>query len=487
MHFIERDSELKILEDEYSKKSSSFVAVYGRRRVGKTELVNRFFQTKECFLFSITGAYDSNLKSHLDNFADKFSLAFDYSLSEQNFKNWNEAFRALRDALSEISTKKGCKIGLFIDELPWLAQVKKDGFKSALSLFWNDFASKRDDIMLVVCGSATSWIIEHIIDDSGSLSNRVTAIIHLKSFNLKETKIFLKAYGCKNISDEEVLRYYMVLGGVAHYLKMINCKQSFVENIQRIFFTQNGILRTEYNRLFRSLFKNFKIHELIVEYLATTWSGLTLSDLNKKQKLSSTSTLTNALKELEESNFITKKKKFGQNKRDRVYRLQDPFIYFFTKWVKKTATVEIFQNKNYFLRLYLSHKYKIWSGYAFENICHNHIVEIKKALGVEGVLTTTHYWRYLPIDKNKTGTQIDLLMVREDSVANIIECKYHNQEFTITKKYAKELEDKVTIFNEQTNYKYSTQIAILTLNGINKNSYYNTIEVENIEIKKLFN
>ena len=128
MHFIERDSELKILEDEYSKKSSSFVAVYGRRRVGKTELVNRFFQTKECFLFSITGAYDSNLKSHLDNFADKFSLAFDYSLSEQNFKNWNEAFRGLRDALSEISTKKGCKIGLFIDELPWLAQVKKDGF-----------------------------------------------------------------------------------------------------------------------------------------------------------------------------------------------------------------------------------------------------------------------------------------------------------------------------------------------------------------------
>jgi len=470
MNFVERKDELAILENAYKSKSSSFVAVYGRRRIGKTELINQFFNEKDSFLFSLTGAYDATLEAHLDNFKDKMASAFSTDPTV-DMHSWSEAFRVLRDEIKKMKLKKGSKISIFIDELPWLAKVKGDGFKSALSLFWNDFSSKRDDIMLVVCGSATSWIIEHIIEDRGSLSNRVTAIIHLQSFTLKESHSFLLAHGYKNISTKDLAEYYMVFGGVAHYLSLLNPKKSFIQNIQNIFFSQHGQLRTEYNRLFRSLFDNYDIHEFIIKKLVKSWSGMSVSELKKNKKLSSSSALNSALKELEVSGFIVKHFKYGQTKRDALYRVKDPFLFFFTKWVEGTSLSEIFQNKKYFTGLYQSQKYKIWLGYAFENLCHNHILELKEALGVGAVHTTSHYWRYVPKDKSEQGTQIDLLLVRADGVINIIECKYSNSEFVIDKKYAKNLENKVSVFLEQSKYAHTVSVVMLTLNGVKSNEY----------------
>jgi len=475
MSFIAREEELSMLESQYKKNSSTFIAVYGRRRIGKTELINNFFSQKECFLFSLTGAYHATQEAHLANFTDKYCLAFGKSSYNIKFKTWSEAFIALRDALMEVKPQKGCKLGIFIDELPWLADMKGGEFKSALGLFWNDFLSKRDDIMLVVCGSATSWIIEHIIDDHGSLANRVTAMIHLQSFNLKETKAFLLAQGFKNLSSKDLSEYYMVFGGVAHYLGLIDVKKSFVQNIQRLFFSQNALLRTEYSRLFRSLFKNHHIHEFIIKTLVKKWSGMSFSELKKSKKLSSSSQLYRALDELEALGFIVKHFKYGQKKKDTLYRVQDPFLFFFSKWVEKTSMVELIQNRNYFLGIYQSQKYKIWRGYAFENIAHNHILELKEALSIGGVFTTSHYWRYVPKTKEEQGVQIDLLLIRADGVANIIECKFSNKPFVIDKKYASELENKVSVFNEQTNDKFMTTVVMLTLNGIKKNEYSDSL------------
>jgi hypothetical protein len=469
--FVARDEELAILESQYQKNSSTFVALYGRRRIGKTELINNFFAQKKCFLFSLTGAYHATQEAHLANFSDKFSLAFGKSSDEVNFKTWSEAFIALRNALMDVKPQKGCKLSIFIDELPWLADMKNNGFKSALSLFWNDFASKRDDIMLVVCGSATSWIIEHIIDDRGSLANRITATIHLQSFTLKETRDFLLAQGFKNISPKVLSEYYMVFGGVAHYLGLIDVKKSFIQNIQLLFFSQNALLRTEYNRLFRSLFKNHHIHELVIKTLVKKWSGMSFSELKQSKKLSSSSQLHRALEELEASGFIAKHFKYGQKKKDTLYRVKDPFVFFFTKWVEKTSMVELIQNREYFLGIYQSQKYKIWRGYAFENLAHNHILELKESLGIGAVFTTSHYWRYVPKSTDEQGVQIDLLLIRADGVANIIECKFTNKPFVIDKKYASELENKVTVFNEQTNHKFMTTVVMFTLNGIKENEY----------------
>jgi len=484
MKFVGREEELSILEKEYQKKESSFIAIYGRRRVGKTELINHFLSTKESISFSVTGAYDVKLKSHLENFSNKLSLAF--GCEEKELKSWNRAFGALQREIEKISTQIDTKISIFIDELPWLAEMKDNGFKGAISLFWNDFASKRDDIFLVVCGSATSWIIEHIIDDCGSLSNRITAQIHLEVFTLKETKLFLEYRGHKGLSDKTVVDYYMVLGGVAHYLKLLDPTISFVQNIQKLFFEKNGILRTEYNRLFRSLFKNHQTHELIIEYLSSSWSGQTLTQLSKKRGLSKGIILSNALKELEYSNIITRRYKYKQKRRDVLYGVSDPFIYFFSRWVKDTSQIDFIGNRYYFQSIYKSQPYKSWAGFAFENIAHQHIIDIKRALGVEGVNSVNYYWR--ATDKNSKGykAQIDILLERADDVVNIIECKYYNQPFVIDKKYAKELENKEISFQESTKYMGSIQITMLTCCGIKDNSYSQSLISQSLEIGIFF-
>ena len=469
MTFIGREEELDILEQEYNKKKSSFVAVYGRRRVGKTELINHFLSQKEALAFSVTGAYDVKLKFHLENFSNKLSLAF--GAKEVEFKSWSKAFVALGREIERVSSKKNGKISIFIDELPWLAEMKDNGFKGALSLFWNDFASKRDDIFLVVCGSATSWIIDHIIDDSGSLSNRITAQIHLEVFTLKETKLFLEQEGHKGLGNKTVMDYYMVFGGVAHYLSLLNPSLSFVQNIQILFFQKNGLLRTEYSRLFRSLFKNHQTHELIIDYLSSSWSGQTLSDLAKKKGLSKGVVLSNALKELEASNLITRRYKYKQIKRDIIYGVSDPFIYFYNRWVKNSSQVDFIGNKHFFQAIYKSQSYKSWCGFSFESICHQHIVEIKRALGVEGVITRNYYWKSTAKSSQEKGSQIDILLERADDVINIIECKYHIQPFVIDKKYAKELENKEISFQENTNYRGSIQIIMLTSSGVKENAY----------------
>ena len=466
MKFIAREEELNILEDEYAKESSSFVAVYGRRRIGKTELVNHFIALRNSPFFSVTGAYDASQKSHLNNFANKFSLAF--GCKKPKFENWDDAFFSLQQNIETLKLKKGFKFVIFIDELPWLAAMKNSGFKSALSLFWNDFASKRDDIFLLVCGSATSWIIHQIVQDNGSLANRVTALIHLEPFSLKETKTFLEALGHKSLTHKNVMEYYMTLGGVAHYLKLLQKNLSFVQNIERLFFQQHGVLRSEYFNLFATLFKNHQVHENIISHLCVTWSGLSISELSKRKNLKLGSVLSNALRELEESGFLVKRYKYGQKKRDRLYSIKDPFIYFFTKWVEETAMVDLIQNQNYFQSVYGSGAYKVWTGFAFENICHSHIFQIKKALGVAGVISKSYYWS---ATDTKHGAQIDIVLERADEVINLIECKFHNKEFTITKQYANNLANKSALFYEQTGYKGSIQTVMVTLYGVKQNAY----------------
>ena len=481
MKFIAREKELEILELEYKKDFSSFVAVYGRRRIGKTELINHFIRLNSSPFFSVTGAYGGSVKSHLNNFSNKFSLAF--GCENPKFKNWDDAFWKLQKNIEMLKLQKGSKFIIFIDELPWLAQMKNSGFKSALSLFWNDFASKRDDIFLVVCGSATSWIINQIVNDCGSLANRVTAIIHLEPFSLRETKIFLEEQGHKGLSSKNIIDYYMSLGGVAHYLKLLQKNLSFVQNIDKLFFQQHALLRSEYFNLFATLFKNHQTHETIIKHLCNTWSGLSISNLATKKELKLGSVLLNALRELEESGFLVKRYKYGQKKRDTLYTIKDPFLYFFTKWVENTAMVDLVQNQHYFQNIYNSGAYKVWSGFAFENICYTHIYQIKKALGVAGVITRSYYWS---AKDKRQGTQIDIVLERDDDVMNLIECKYHNKEFVITKQYANSLKNKAELFYEHSNYRGSIQTVIVTIYGVKDNSYSQELIAHSIGIEALF-
>lgn len=276
----------------------------------------------------------------------------------------------------------------------------------------------------------------------------------------------------------------MALGGVAHYLKALDPKLSFVQNMDRLFFSQNGLLRTEFSSLFRSLFKNFETHERVIAYLSESWSGFTLTELSNKKNLQKGKALSNALVELEESGFLVKRFRYGQKKRDALYSLCDPFIYFYSKWVLDTSLVTLLQNKGYFNKVYKSQPYRIWCGYAFENICHQHIMDIKDALGIGSVHTSHHYWR--SNKETKKGAQIDLLIVRDDDVADIVECKFYGAEFSIDKAYSNNLQNKEVAFIEESGYKGSTNIILLTANGVEQNNYYQQIVTADITIDKFF-
>ena len=254
--------------------------------------------------------------------------------------------------------------------------------------------------------------------------------------------------------------------------------------MERLFFSQNGLLRTEFNTLFRSLFQRFETHETIIEYLSETWSGLTQTELASKKGLQKGKVLSKALAELEESGFVVKRFKYGQKKRDALYSLCDPFIYFCSKWVLDITLISLLQNKGYFNKIYKSQPYRIWCGYAFENICHKHIVDIKKGLGIASVHTTNHYWRS---NKDaKKGAQIDLLIDRDDDVVDIVECKFYRTEFTIDKSYVNNLQNKETAFVEESNYQGSTNIILLTANGVEKNRYYYDVVTNDITIDIFF-
>lgn len=235
--------------------------------------------------------------------------------------------------------------------------------------------------------------------------------------------------------------------------------------------------------IFATLFKNHQVHENIISHLCFTWNGLSISELSKRKGLKLGSVLSNALKELEESGFLVKRYKYGQKKRDTLYSIKDPFIYFFTKCVENTAMIDLVQNQNYFQNIYTSGAYKIWSGLAFENICHSHLFQIKKALGIAGVITKSYYWS--GTDRQQ-GAQIDIVLERADDVINLIECKFHNKEFMITKQYGNNLRNKAELFYEQTKYKGSIQTVMVTLYGVKQNAYYHDVLAYDIEIDTFF-
>jgi uncharacterized protein len=216
---IGRNSEKAILNEAFSSNESQFLAITGRRRIGKTYLINTFFDKKISFHFS--GMLNASFGQQLQNF--QYSLN-DYFKTEKGTvipTNWLMAFQHLSKCLQKSKKKK--KQVIFIDELPWL-DTHKSNFIAALDWFWNTWAVNKN-VLLIVCGSSTSWIINKVINNKGGLHNRITKRIHLEPFTLRETELFLKHKKIK-LSKYQITQLYMSLGGVPHYLKEIKTGES---------------------------------------------------------------------------------------------------------------------------------------------------------------------------------------------------------------------------------------------------------------------
>jgi AAA+ ATPase superfamily predicted ATPase len=468
---IGRETEKGSLTDIYESTEAELVAVYGRRRVGKTYLIREYFK-KEIY-FSFSGQINGIVEDQLANFNTKLSEQLKYKIETIPPATWQEALARLKAYLAPIVKKK--KAVIFFDEFPWI-DSHKSGFLSAFDYFWNDWASTQPNLKVIICGSSASWMIRKVIRNRGGLHNRVTRKIRLLPFTLNETEAFLKS---KNISLEKyhITQLYMVLGGIPHYLKEVRKGESVAQTIDRICFSKDGLLRHEFNELYGSLFHKFESHLAVVKALSSKTEGLTRKELIEKSKLSSGGTTTLVLQELEESGFIIGYIPFDKNKNEIVYKLEDEFTIFYFKFIENLKTTGSWEKFSTGLT------WKTWSGLAFEAICHKHISQIKQALGISGIYTEISSWRG---KSNDQGAQIDLLIDRADQCINLCEIKFHESKYAIDKTTAENIANKIQIFKEKTKIRKAIFVTFITVFGLLENEYKLSRVQSEIKIEDLF-
>ena len=471
--FIGRAKEIEKLEQAKTSNRSEFIAVYGRRRVGKTFLIRKVFQ--DDLVFQATGVANVNKNRQLLNFWGQLR---EYNDNPNEFievpNDWFTAFQHLKSYLKKQKIKR--KV-IFLDELPWFDTQKSD-FLQSLEHFWNGWAALRDDIVLVVCGSAASWMVNKLINHTGGLHNRLTERILLQPFNLKETEALLRLKN-PTIDRYQILQLYMVMGGIPFYLDAVKGGQSAAQNVEQICFAPDGLLRYEFENLFAALFKNADRHISVVKALATKAKGLTRNEISDLSGLSTTNKLPRVLNELEKSGFLRRYNPFQKKNRNSLYQLTDFYTLFYLRFIKNNDPADLGNWING-----IDHPaVRAWSGYAFELVCLQHIQQIKKALGVAGVITHTSTWRS---QKSEKGAQIDLVIDRRDQVVNLCEMKFSLTEYTITKSYAEQLKQKLASFREETKTKKALHLTFVTANGLKKNGYAVNLVARNLGVEELF-
>lgn len=463
---IGRSEEIKKLNELYQNNEAQFIAIYGRRRVGKTFLVDQNFQGKITFrhagLSPIEMEEENNdkpLKKQLQHFRNSLLLAG--AKITHCPKDWLEAFFMLEEHLQSIDD--GAQQLIFLDELPWL-DTPKSGFITALEAFWNSWGCNRNNLKVIVCGSAISWMRDRLINNHGGLYGRITYEMKLQPFTLKECKDFLES---KNIylSDYDIVQTYMITGGIPFYLNYFVNGSSLPQNIDRLFFKKNAPLIGEYNRLFSSIFNNPEQIKSIVLALSTRNGGLTRNEIIKKAKCPNGGGLTKSLDALMASDFIMEYVPFGCSKRQVHYKLIDPFCIFYLKFVNNHKSL----NEQFWLENCESHSVVSWRGFAFENVCFNHIHQIKKALGISGISTQQSAWIYK--DQENDGAQIDLIIERSDNFVNLCEIKFYSNDFTVTKEYDRIMRNKKEALQSVISKKKSVHNVLITTYGITENAY----------------
>jgi AAA+ ATPase superfamily predicted ATPase len=457
---IGRIKEQEKLASALNSNSPEMVAIIGRRRIGKTFLVRSFFGNR--IDLEVTGAQHAGVKEQLENFG---YLLHKLNGDDQPFSipySWGDAFRKLITALEKLPKVKRKRI-IFFDELPWLAS-KRSGFLSAFGYFWNNWASKQN-IIVIICGSAASWMIDKVVNNKGGLHNRITKRIFLKPFNLPETEVFFKE---RDIHFDRIhlLNIYMVMGGVPHYLQEVKAGKSAMQNIEDICFREDGLLGREFSNLYPALFEKSENHIAVIRALASKWKGLNRKEIIQITKLSNGGGLSKVLNELSASGFITIYRPFGKKKKDLLYRLTDEYSLFYLHFIEPHGMLEI----GGWQRLSQTQTFKSWRGYAFENVCLNHIPQIKKALRISGIYSEASSF-YFKGNEDRKGIQIDLLIDRNDQTINICELKFYNSPFTITKDYALKLRTKLATFKEVTKTRKHLFLTFITAYGLAQNKY----------------
>lgn len=474
-HLIGRKKEIATLQGLFESQEAELVAIYGRRRIGKTFLI-REVMNKE-MTFEIVGEHNGTVKNQLANFS-RALIQFGSTIAITPPRTWSDAFFQLSKHIEFTAmTHKGKQV-VFLDEFPWL-NTPRSGFLSAFDHWWNSWGNKQDYLIVVICGSAVAWMIRNIVHNRGGLHNRITQRINLKSFTLGETAEFLTSKNIK-LGYFQIAQIYMAIGGIAAYLELLKKGESAAQAIDRLCFDPDGPLTDEFENLYQSLFDNSAKHINVIKLLAKNTTGLSRSEIANALEMSSGGGLSVLLDELEASGFIASYRPYRLKKANSLYKVNDEFSLFYLKFMenKKHSGMESWQ------KISAKPSWKSWSGLAFERIWFKHIDKIKEALGLRVIQTSSSSWK--SSYKVEDGAQIDLLIERGDFIINLCEIKFSESVFTIDKKYAIELRNKRARFIEESKTKKLVVIVMITSFGVSHNANYLELIDNEVKLEALF-
>lgn len=476
---VGREKEQERLKDALESPRAELVAVYGRRRVGKTYLIDHVYADR--MRFRLVGRSDGALRENLNNFAQALGKATRSAVALQPPTNWPEAFDQLKRALGRMRSSK--KIVVFFDEFPWL-DTRRSGFLASFEHFWNDWAAGRSHLVCVLCGSAAAWMIRNVVSQKGGLYNRVTRRIHLEPFTLAEVEAYLQMLESP-MPRPQIVELYMSLGGVPFYYNTIKHHQSAPQAIQAICFGESAELAEEFQHLFRALFDNHRRHLKIIETLGKTHQGMTRRDLLCKTGMNSGGWLTETLEELESAGFIASYVPFGKKTNEALYRVIDEFALFFLRWMKSKKGKTKWKGLDW-AGVRGTPAWQAWAGYAFENVCWKHIYSIKRALQIGAVQTHESPWR--TSGREGPGAQIDLLIQRRDDVINVCEMKYTQTPFVITAACKKELIRKLDVFRRETKLpaRFALHLTVISPYGVEPNRHVKELAPTVLDLNALF-
>lgn len=468
---IGRRNECQELERAMHSARSEFVVLYGRRRVGKTFLIRHYFQ--DSYDFHFVGVHNMKTPLQLRSFRKALEKYSGQSLTS-DFQSWMDAFEQLEAYLESLPGER--RKVIFIDEMPWIDNKHSD-FVTALEYFWNSWVAGRDDIVLIACGSATSWMADKLQANRGGLHNRITRLIYLRTFNLHECREYITQRGF-DWDPVEIIRCYMYFGGVPFYWSLLEPHLSLVQNIENLCFKRDGLLANEYDELYHALFGEAASYQAIVRLLSEKASGMTREELVEASHISG-GTLTRILKNLERCDFISVYSQFGKKSRQSLYRLCDFYTLFYFKFLEANRSYD----GHFWTHHFNDPSIAVWQGLTFELLCLVHLPQIQKALGIAGIATQASAWKYIPPEDADAkmpskGTQIDLLIWRADKVIHICEMKFSDGLFSITKDYEQHLRERMDIFRQVTGTHCSLIHTFMTPRGLVRGAHTSLVHSE---------
>lgn len=487
IHLIGRQKEKTQLRDISESTTARFVGIWGRRRVGKTFLIDTYFQNQPSL--KVVGKYKASKSDQLDLFRIALQKAFFDGASLPKFTSWAHCFEVLVACLKK---HKHENFVVFLDEVPWLAGKSTNEFLGALDHSWNTELCHISHLRFIVCGSAASWMIKNFSKAKGGLHNRLTDSIHLFPFSLKETEEFFHSRGF-SYSRKTVLESFLCFGGVPYYLSLMRPSESPVQAVSRLCF-QNGQLTNEFETLFEALFENGKVHKQWIQTLAQKNCGLTRIELRQKLKVGAGGFATKILEELEAAGFISRVASFVKMSEIQ-FRVTDPFVLFHLRWMQKSPGMLLSTQDldGYWQKEFDSPEALAWKGYAFENVCFVHANQILKALGLAHLRTKIGTWRSNAMrtlrgskkSQPNLEAQIDLLIDRSDGCVTICEIKNYAKPFKVTAKFAQEIQRKKLVFQNESKSKKTILCALISaseieVNDLLKSNLQNTVQLNDL-------